>query len=139
MGFLWADVFTPVSAQLNRAAFLPAADVTVSDSDLVLTLDLPGLTADDLEIELADGYLSVRGERKRPEVAQGTRWAHNERTFGRFERRIALPDGVDPDAITATMDKGVLSLIVPKPERMIPRAIQIGAGSEHRELETTTA
>ena len=123
---LWTDVFTPLSVQPNRATFLPAADVTVSDSDLVLTLDLPGFTADDLEIEVVDGYLAVRGERKRPETAEGTRWAHNERAFGRFERRITLPDGVDPDAITATMDKGVLSLIVPKPARMIPRTIAIG-------------
>ena len=134
---LWTDVFTPLSAQVNRAAFLPPADVTVSDGDLVLTLDLPGLTADDLEIELVDGYLSVRGERKRPQVAQGTRWAHNERAFGRFERRITLPDGVDPDRITATMDNGVLSLIVPKPERMIPRTIEIGSGSGQRQLETS--
>jgi HSP20 family protein len=136
---LWNDVFTPLSAHLNRSTFLPPADVTVSDSDLVLTLDLPGLTADDLEIELVDGYLAVRGERKRPEAAEGTRWAHNERAFGRFERRITLPDGVDPDAITATMDNGVLSLIVPKPARMIPRTIAIGSGTDQRQLETSAA
>lgn len=136
---LWTDVFTPLSFHLNRSTFLPPADVTVSDGDLVLTLDLPGLTADDLEIELVDGYLAVRGERKRPEVAEGTRWAHNERAFGRFERRIALPDGVDPDAITATMDKGVLSLIVPKPARMIPRTIAIGTGADQPQLETSAA
>ncbi len=132
MGFLWADVFTPVSAQLNRAAFLPAADVTVSDSDLVLTLDLPGLTADDLEIELADGYLSVRGERKRPEVAQGTRWAHNERTFGRFERRIALPDGIDEQSCAATFRDGLLTVTMKKSEeKRRGRRIPINADTRH--------
>ena len=92
---LWADVFTPLSVQPNRATFLPAADVTVSDSDLVLTLDLPGFTADDLEIEVVDGYLAVRGERKRPETAEGTRWAHNE-------RRSVASSGASPCPMAST-------------------------------------
>ena len=136
---LWTEAFAHFSTQFERAAFLPAADVTVSDGDMVLTMDLPGLKADDLEIELVDGYLSVRGERKRPDAGEGTRWAHAERTFGRFDRRIKLPDGVDPDRITASMDDGVLSLIVPKPERMVPRTITIGSGTEQRRLEPSAA
>jgi HSP20 family protein len=136
---LWTDAFTPFSTPLQRTGFLPPADVTVSDGDLVLTLDVPGLTADDLEIELVDGHLCVRGERKRPQVAEGTRWAHMERGFGRFERRIALPQGVDPDKVTASYDNGVLSLIVPKPERLVPRQIPIGAGDAQRQLETSAA
>ena len=136
---LWTDPFALFTAPATRTAFLPAADVTVSDGDMVLTMDLPGMTPDDLEIELVDGYLTVRGERKRPEVAEGTRWVHSERPFGRFERRIKLPRGVDPDKVTASMTDGVLSLIVPKPERLIPKAIKIGAGDQQRELETATA
>ena len=137
---LWTDAFTPFSAPLHRSqTFLPAADVTVSEGDVVLTLDLPGLTADDLQIEVLDGHLAIRGERRRPELAEGTRWAHAERGFGRFERRITLPDGVDPDRITASFDNGVLSLIVPKPDRLVRRTISIGGGTEQRELETSTA
>ena len=134
--------FTPANllTQLHRgAAFLPSADVTVGEGDLVLTMDLPGLTADDLDIELFDGTLVVRGERKRPEVQEGTSFAHTERAFGRFERRIRVPDGVDPDSIAASMENGVRSLIVPKPERMKPKSIAIGTGSEQRQLETAAA
>ena len=134
---LWTEAFTPFTWQLGRAAFQPPADVTVSDTDVVLTLDLPGLTADDIQIEVVDGYLAVRGERRRPELPDGSRAAHLERAYGKFERRVTLPDGVDPDAITATMDNGVLSLIVPKPDRMVRRTIAIGGGQ--RELETSTA
>jgi HSP20 family protein len=134
---LRTDPFTLFSAQPTRAVFVPPADATVREDDVVLTMDLPGLTADDLDIEVADGYLSVRGERARPELGENTRWAHAERAFGRFERRIKMPDGVDPDKITARMADGVLSLIVPKPERMIPRTVPIG--TEQRELETSTA
>lgn len=137
---LWNDPFTSFFAHAPRAAtFLPPADVTVTEGDLVLTFDLPGLTGDDVSIELADGFLTVRGERKRPELANGTSWIHAERAFGSFARRIAVPKGVDADAIMASMDNGVLSLIVPKPERLKPRTIEIGSGPERKELEPTAA
>ena len=132
------DPFEPLVGQLARTpAFVPATDVAVSDGDLVLTMDVPGLTQDDLSIELLDGYLVVRGERKLAEVAEKTNLTHRERAFGKFERRIKVPDGIDSDAITASLDYGVLSLIVPKPERMKPKAIAIGTGSEDRQLEAT--
>jgi HSP20 family protein len=134
------DPFAPLASQLARTpAFLPAADVTVGEGDLVLTMDLPGLTADDLSIELIDSHLVVRGERRAPDLPEGIGLAHRERAFGAFERRIKVPDGVDPDAITASMDNGVLSLIVPKPERLKPKAIAIGSGTEQRQLETANA
>ena len=134
------DPFAPLLPRLSGSAgFTAPSDVTVGENDLMLTMDLPGLTADDLEIEVLDGYLSVRGERRRPEVGAGKSFVHTERPFGRFERRIKLPDGVDPDSIMARGDNGVLSLIVPKPARLKPRSIAIGTGSEQRELETATA
>jgi HSP20 family protein len=101
--------------------------------------DLPGLSAEDLEIEFFDGSLVVRGERRRPAGAEGTAWVHSERAFGRFERRIRVPDGIDPDRVTASMHNGVLSLIVPKPERLKPRTIAIDTGESSRQLETVTA
>jgi len=137
---LWNDPFDMFFAPVRRqAAFVPAADLMVSEGDLVLTMDLPGLTAEDLEIEVLDGYLVVRGERRRPEIGQGVSVAHAERSFGGFERRIKVPEGVDPDRITASMDHGVLSLLVPKPERLKPRTIQITTGEEQHQLETTSA
>jgi HSP20 family protein len=137
---LWTSAFAPLTSDFSRTgAFMPAVDVTASDSDLVFTLDLPGLTADDLSIELLDDYLIVRGERTRPEVAAGAARLYAERPFGPFERRLQVPKGVDPDSVTASMDHGVLSLIVPKPERLKPKTIAIGEGAEHRPLETATA
>jgi len=134
------DPFEPLVNQVARsAAFVPATDVAVSDSDLVLTMDVPGLTQEDLSIELLDGYLVIRGERKLADVATQAKLTHRERAFGQFERRIKVPSGVDADGITASLDNGVLSLIVSKPERMKPKTITIAAGSgtEQRELETT--
>jgi HSP20 family protein len=133
----WSDPFVPLVAQFTgTTAFVPPADVTVSDGDMDITMDLPGLKAEDLSIELLDGTLIVRGERKGPEVGDDARLAHTERAFGRFERRIRVPDGLDPDRITASVDDGVLSLIVPKPERLKPKNIAIDSGTEQRQLET---
>jgi HSP20 family protein len=131
------DPFAPLNPRTG--AFLAPVDVTIGERDVVLTFDLPGLKADDLDIQLLDRELVLRGERKRPETGDAGTWVHAERPFGAFERRIQLPEGVDADAITASMDAGVLSLIVPKPERLTPKSIQIGGGEKQRELETSTA
>lgn len=131
------DPFEPLVQQLTRTpSFMPATDVSVSDGDLVLAMDVPGLDPEDLSLELVDNYLIVRGERRAPAVTEGVSLAHRERAFGRFERYVKVPDGIDPDAITASIDNGVLSLIVPKPERMKPRKIAIGGvGAGRREIE----
>lgn len=137
----FADPFAPFDELLTRSArrgFPPAMDIAVSDGDMVLTMDLPGMTPDDLQIEVLDGHLVVRGERRRPDTVDNLRWAHSERAFGSFERRVKLPDGVDPDAIAASMDHGVLSLIVPKPERLQPRTISIQSGDRHELTESSS-
>ncbi len=132
---LWTDPFVPLLTQFTKqAAFIPAADLAVSDSDLVLTLDLPGLTPEDLSIEVQDGQLTVRGERKRSQGEEGTSYVYAQRPFGAFEHRIQIPQGVDTDAITASMEHGVLSLIVPKPEPLKPRKIAIETNKEERQL-----
>lgn len=137
---LWSDPFAPLLTQLSRsAAFVPVADLTVSERDLVLTLDLPGLTPEDLSIDVQDDQLTVRGERKRPQAAEGASYVYAQRPFGAFEHRVQIPKGTDPDGITASMQNGVLSLIVPKPEPAKPKRIAIGSASEDRELEPATA
>jgi len=134
---LWT---APLLTQFTRTAgFLPAADLAVSESDLVLTLDLPGLTAEDLEIEVLNDGLIVRGERRPREAGDGTSYVYAQRPFGAFEHRIPIPAGVDADAVAASMEHGVLSLIVPKPEPPQPKKIAIGAKNEERELETAPA
>jgi HSP20 family protein len=83
-------------------------------------------------------HLIVRGERRRPELAEGSHWTYAERTFSAFERRIQLPRGVKIRRGRREHDNGVLSLIVPKPEAMKPKTISIGSGG-YRQLEAATA
>jgi HSP20 family protein len=132
-------------------SFVPAADVVVTDDNVTVLMDVPGLTADDLEIELVDDVLTVRGERW---LAAGTQdeqagaWQRIERGFGRFERVLRVPKGLDADQIGAEMDDGVLTLHIPKPQAQQPRRIEIATGApaaieetagEQRELSGTAA
>jgi HSP20 family protein len=121
-------------------AFMPPADVLVTDEDVTVHMDVPGVPSDKLEIELENDVLSVRGERPYPyETGDGERvWRRLERSFGRFEREIRVPKGLDPEAIEASLVDGVLTLRIPKPEPLKPRRIEIKhAGNGQRELEGT--
>ena len=116
--------------------YQPPVDLTVSERDLVLTMDVPGLTADDLFIDLVDGHLVVRGERSPVFLPDDSRFARRERAFGRFERVIELPHEVDAGAITANVDHGVLSVIAPKRKRRQRRSMALDSGGGPlRELE----
>lgn len=116
-------------------SYFPAADVVVTDDDVKVNMDVPGLSVDDIEIELVDDVLTIRGERAYPYATgqNGTRaWQRLERGFGKFERILRLPKGLDPAKIEASMHDGVLMLSLPKPEAHRPRRIEIttGAGQE---------
>lgn len=128
------------------AAFVPAADALPSEEEVVVHMDVPGFSTDDLEIELENDVLTVRGERAFPYAGEGSgadggyAWRLIERSFGKFERVLRVPTGLDPDAIEATVADGVLTLRIPKPETLKPRRIPIGAASgEQRELEGAAA
>lgn len=128
------------------ATFVPAADVLASQEDVVVHMDVPGLSADDLELELENDVLTVRGERGFPYSGEtggaedGYAWQLIERSFGKFERVLRVPAGLDPDAVEATVADGVLTLRIPKPDTLKPRRIQIGAAAGgQRELEGAAA
>ena len=78
----------------------------------------------------------MSGERKRPEVEEGASYLYAQRPFGGFEYRVQIPERVDPESIGASMENGVLTLIVPKPEPLQPKRIAIGA-KQQEELEVT--
>lgn len=119
--------------------YSPPADVLVTDEAVTVMMDVPGLRVDDLEIELADDVLTVRGERRDPYSSDGESraWQQLERGFGRFERSLQVPRGLDPNAIEASLDAGVLTLRIPKPERLKPRRVEIAgkARGDARQLE----
>ena len=79
-----------------------------------------------MSIEVRDNALTISGERKAEHEQRERGWYRVERQFGSFSRSLTLPEGVDADAISASFDRGVLVVTIPKPEQRKPRRIQIG-------------
>ena len=114
----------------------PAMDLLETDEHFVLRADLPGMTENDVNIELEDNVLTVSGERKAEHEDKREGYYRVERAFGAFARSLTLPKGVDGDAVTAAFDNGVLEVRIPKPEQRKPRKITIGtAGEEPKTIE----
>jgi HSP20 family protein len=112
----------------NQDLWAPAVDVEETPDQLVLRAELPGMSREDIEVELEDGVLTIQGEKKeeqRDENAQGLLY---ERRWGTFTRRFTLPRAVSPDGITAQYVNGILTVRVPKAEEAKGRKIQITEG-----------
>src|SRR5258705_11483391 len=132
-------VFEPIAPLRGTAIrpFVPAADVIVTDDEVTVLMDVPGVTVDDLTIELEGDLLTVRGERMLPAATDGDNGRASrrlERGFGKFERVLRVPSGLDPDAITASMVDGVLTLRIPMPEARKPRRIEIATNGAQAAL-----
>ena len=117
-------LFAPTAAQRR---WLPAMDLVETPDQFVLTADLPGLTEEDVKIEVENRVLSISGERKSVSEDEKAGYRRVERAHGLFRRSLTLPEGVDGEAITASFDKGVLEIAIPKPEQRKPRTIAITA------------
>jgi HSP20 family protein len=122
----------------ERARFMPALDIHEEDDHFVVRCDLPGMGEDDVNIEVEDRVLRISGERRDEHEDKQDGYRRVERSYGRFERMLTLPEGVDAEAIQASFDKGVLELTVPKPEERKPRRITIG-GKRQQTIEGAEA
>jgi HSP20 family protein len=110
--------------------WMPAMDLLETDEHFVLRADLPGMSEDDVKIELEDGTLTLSGERTAEHETKGEGYYRVERAFGTFSRSLTLPKGVDADGVTARFDNGVLEVRIPKPEERKPRRIEIGGATK---------
>ena len=126
---LFENVFDAPSPLRTGALrrWMPAMDLVEGDDNYVLRADLPGLTQDDITIEFEDRTLTVSGERKAEHEVTKDGYVRVERAFGSFSRSLTLPQGVDPEALSASFDNGVLEVTIPKPEAHKPRRIEIGS------------
>ena len=111
----------------------PPMDLLETESHFVLRADLPGMTESDVAIELEDNVLTVSGERKTEHEDKREGFYRVERSFGRFSRSLTLPKGIDPEAVSARFENGVLEVRVPKPEERKPRKIAIGVGDDEQQ------
>jgi HSP20 family protein len=114
--------------------WMPPMDLVESGDEFVLRADLPGMSQEDVKIEFEDGTLTVSGERKAEHEEREEGYYRVERAFGSFSRSLTLPKGINADAVSASFDRGVLEIRIPKPEERKPRRIEIG-GAEQQTIE----
>lgn len=127
MGQLMTSAFGDVWQPPVRA-WAPPADLTETEDAYIAEVELPGISTDDVSIEVAGQDLVITGEYQDAGArGEGRALARGRRT-GRFEYRVTLPGGADADKITASLADGVLTVTVPKAEATKPRRIQITAG-----------
>jgi len=104
----------------------PPVDITESEKDYTIKADLPGLSKEDIRVNVADGTLSITGEKKHEvEKKEKDRYYHFERSYGRFTRSFSLPAHVDGTNIEAKYVNGVLEVHLKKTEESRPKAIEV--------------
>jgi HSP20 family protein len=108
--------------------WMPAMDLVEDGDDFVLRADLPGVSEKDVNIELEDNVLTISGQRKSEKEERKEGYYRVERASGSFSRSLTLPEGVDPERVRASFDRGVLEVRIPKPEQRKPRKVTISAG-----------
>jgi len=143
MNRLFGTVFDSPTAGAGVQArrWVPAMDLVEDGQEYVLRADLPGLDEQDVKIELDERVLTISGERSSNQEERREGYYRYERATGSFSRSLTLPEGIDPDAIRASFEKGVLEVRIPKPEERKPRRVAItpGGGVIEGEQPATTA
>src|ERR687887_15926 len=122
---LFDDNFDRSGMQPNISKWYPAVDVLESKDSYLIRAELPGMKREDFNLEVHDGSLTLSGERKFEEPANGVEYHRVERVAGKFSRSFYLPQTVKSDAIKATYRDGILEIHVPKAEEAKPRQIAI--------------
>jgi HSP20 family protein len=121
MGDLWSDAPRVSSADLS----IPAIDIAESDKAYVVTAELAGCKPEDVSVEVHEGVLSIRGEKKseRSEETEQSRWT--ERSFGSFHRSFRLAPDASQDQIDASFKNGVLTVKIEKTEENKPKVVRV--------------
>ena len=117
----------PALAEVTGANWAPQVEMFERDNNLVVRADLPGMTKDDVKLELTDDGISIEGERRDENEEHGDGFYRSERTYGKFFRRLPLPEGVKADNASATFRDGVLEVTMeaPRHEQRKPRTLEI--------------
>ena len=116
------------SGRATTTAWAPALDISERKDAYLVTVELPGVEPDDLQITLEDGLLTIQGERHFAHDSTEQQFHRVERRYGAFRRSITLPAQVQAEQIEASFDNGVLQIMVPKMEEAKPKRIQVRPG-----------
>ena len=128
MDRLFDDAFTrPLSVRDGWTMASPSIDMYQTDNEVVVKASIPGLKAEDVQINVSGDVLTLKGEVKQEEERKDRAWHIREHRFGSFERSIALPTDVKSDKAEAMFENGILTITLPKADEVKPRTINIKA------------
>jgi HSP20 family protein len=124
---LFHDAFPRSLADEDFAlsAWKPVVDIYDKAEAIVIHAELPGVTKDDVSIEVKENVLTLKGERVEVKEVNDDKYLRKERSFGSFYRAFTLPSAVNPESIKATFKDGILEIEIPKPEEQKPKQVQI--------------
>ena len=122
----------------STPAWAPALDIAERTDAYLMTVELPGVKLDDLEITLEDGLLTIQGERQFTSESSEEQYHRVERSSGAFRRSITLPAHVMADEVEASMEDGVLRILVPKADEAKPKRIQVTPGGPMEAIAGTS-
>jgi HSP20 family protein len=111
--------------QADLATWAPAVDIYEGENELIAKVDLPGVSESDIDLRVENNMLTIRGERKFEKSVNEENYLRVERAYGSFTRTFSLPNTVNPDAINATYNQGVLTVHIPKREESKPKQVKI--------------
>lgn len=129
------ESFPASFGELGQSLWSPQVEMFEREGQLLVRADLPGLTREDVKVEVTDNAITLSGERRNENEEKGEGYYRSERSYGSFYRQIALPEGVNPDNANATFSNGVLEITMQAPQRESrARRLEIkeGGASEER-------
>lgn len=120
-----ADLFDGFWTSDFASSFNPKIELSEMEKDYKLRAEIPGMSKEDIHVEVKDGSLRMWGEKKSEKQEKGENCSYSERTYGSFERVFRLPTHADADKINAAYKNGVLELTIPKTEEAKPKQIDV--------------
>ena len=115
----------PAFERQSDVLWTPRVDVSETDKEILLDVEIPGIDKKDIKIEVKDGTLYIFGERKQERKTENTEYSRVERHYGKFERSFGLPETVDVGKVSAKFKDGILELTLPKTEKAKPKEIKV--------------
>ena len=132
--------FTPFRMEFDKVEWVPQIEVLRNNGNFLVRADLPGLTKDDVKIELTENLLLISGERKEEKEEKHEGFYRSERNYGHFYRQIPLPEGVKTENAAATFRNGVLEITIPVPKAVTTtRKLEIEEPTPEKMAKATTA
>ncbi len=126
---LFEDFFGPIAVEEEgrgrRHSFFPAMDIVEDEQNIIIKVDVPGMSQKDISVEIHDDVLIIKGEKKVEEEIKEKNYHVSERRYGSFIRQITLPDYVEPEKTKAKVKDGVLTIVIPKREEVKPKKISV--------------